>query len=313
MVIDFHTHPIPKAFRQALSDMNIDPIEDDGFPLPEWTAEAHLGFMEQAGIDYSVLSLPSPHFNSGDNEKAAKYARLINEELSDVAAAHKDRFGFVACLPLPNVEASIKEIKYAHDLGALGVKVPTNANGVYLGNPVLDPVMEELDRQKALVIIHPNRARRTPEDVITETTAALYEYPVDTTRAVLNMAAHNIMVRYPGIRFVVPHTGSFLPYMKQRFAGISAILAAKGMMEQVNIEDNLNNLYYDIAGDPEPIQLNMLLMITDAAHLVFGTDYPHSPAPVILKKKKHLEENVNYETLLPAIYGGNGRNLLGME
>ena len=62
MVIDFHTHPIPEAFRQALSDMNIDPIEDDGFPLPEWTVDAHLNFMAQAGIDYSVLSLPSPHF-----------------------------------------------------------------------------------------------------------------------------------------------------------------------------------------------------------------------------------------------------------
>ena len=314
MVIDFHTHPIPEAFRQALSDMNIDPIEDDGFPLPEWTVDAHLDFMAQAGIDYSVLSLPSPHFNSGDNIKAAKYARLINEELSGIVAAHKDKFGFVACLPLPDVDASIKEINYAlHNLGALGVKVPTNANGVYLGNPILDPVMEELDRQKAMVIIHPNRARKAPEDVITATTAALYEYPVDTTRAVLNMAAHNIMVRYPGIRFIVPHTGSFLPYMKQRFAGISAILAAKGMMEQVNIEDNLKNLYYDIAGDPEPIQLDMLLMITDAAHLVFGTDYPHSPASVILNKKKHLEENGNYETLLPSIYEGNGRNLLGME
>lgn len=64
MVIDFHTHPIPEAFRQALRDMNIDPIADDGFPLPEWTVNAHLDFMEQAGIDYSVLSLPSPHIRT---------------------------------------------------------------------------------------------------------------------------------------------------------------------------------------------------------------------------------------------------------
>lgn len=36
------------------------------------------------------------------------------------------------------------------------------------------------------------------------------------------------MSRYQGIRFVVPHNGSFLPYMLSRFAGVSGILAALG-------------------------------------------------------------------------------------
>ena len=314
MVIDFHTHPIPEAFRQALQDMNIDPIEDDGFPLPEWTVDAHLDFMAQAGIDYSVLSLPSPHFHSGDNEKAAKYARLINEELSGIVTAHKDKFGFVACLPLPDVEASIKEIRYAlHDLGALGVKVPTNANGVYLGNPILDPVMEELDRQKAIVIIHPNRARQRPENVITGKVAALYEYPADTTRAVLNMIAHRIMTRFPKIRFVVPHTGSFLPYMLQRFTGVSGILASMGMMETVDAAEEFRHLYFDIAGDPEPVALDMLRMVADDSHIVYGSDFPHSPSKVVTAKKKHLESNEKYLKLIDGIYKENAAKLLAAE
>ena len=314
MVIDFHTHPIPEAFRQALQDMNIDPIEDDGFPLPEWTVDANLDFMAQAGIDYSVLSLPSPHFHSGDNEKAAKYARLINEELSGIVTAHKDKFGFVACLPLPDVEASIKEIRYAlHDLGALGVKVPTNANGVYLGNPILDPVMEELDRQKAMVIIHPNRARQRPENVITGKVAALYEYPADTTRAVLNMIAHRIMTRFPKIRFVVPHTGSFLPYMLQRFTGVSGILASMGMMETVDAAEEFRHLYFDIAGDPEPVALDMLRMVADDSHIVYGSDFPHSPSKVVTAKKKHLESNEKYLKLIDGIYKENAAKLLAAE
>ncbi len=84
-------------------------------------------------------------------------------------------------------------------MGALGVKVPTNANGVYLGDPALDPVMEELDRQNALVLIHPCRAKERPADCITGSVAAIYEYPTDTTRAVLNMIAHWIMTRFANI------------------------------------------------------------------------------------------------------------------
>jgi len=56
--------------------------------------------------------------------------------------------------------------------------------------------MEELNKQSALVIIHPCRAKQRPEDCITGTVAAIYEYPADTTRAVLNMIAHRILTRF---------------------------------------------------------------------------------------------------------------------
>lgn len=49
--------------------------------------------------------------------------------------SYPDKFGFVAALPFPSSEGSIAEISYAMDkLGALGVKVPSNAGGIYLGD-----------------------------------------------------------------------------------------------------------------------------------------------------------------------------------
>lgn len=57
----------------------------------------------------------------------------------------------MVALPLPDVEGSISEIRYSFDnLGALGVKVPTNSNGVYLGDSRLDKVFEELNSRNAL-------------------------------------------------------------------------------------------------------------------------------------------------------------------
>ena len=66
MTIDFHAHPVPDAFRKWLPLLNIDVIADDGFPLPQWNREMHLQFMDDAGIDYTVLSLPTPHIHNGD-------------------------------------------------------------------------------------------------------------------------------------------------------------------------------------------------------------------------------------------------------
>ena len=140
--IDFHAHPVPASFRQWLHTLGIDVIADDGFPLPKWSAQEQLKFMDDAGIDYTVLSLPTPHIHHGDDALSLQAAVEINDELCQISAGHPDRFGWTACLPLPYVEGSLQEIQRCLDEnGALGVKVPTNADGVYLGDPVLDPVM----------------------------------------------------------------------------------------------------------------------------------------------------------------------------
>ena len=303
MTIDFHAHPVPDAFRKWLPLLDIDVIADDGFQLPQWNREMHLQFMDDAGIDYTVLSLPTPHIHNGDDEKSLQAAVEINDEL---ASLKSDRFGWTACLPLPYVEGSIAEIRRCMEKGALGVKVPTNGGGVYLGDPSLDPVMEELDRHHALAIIHPCRAKERPADCITGSVAAIYEYPADTTRAVLNMIAHRIMTRFPNIRWIVPHCGSFLPYMLQRFTGVSGILASMGMMETVDPWAEFVKLYFDIAGDPEPVALDMLRMVAEDDHIVFGSDFPHSPAKVILMKKKHFDENTRWLGIREQIYSGNG-------
>lgn len=310
-VYDFHAHPVTSEFIKAMDDLGINVIEDDGFPLPKWSIESHLDFMKEAGIDYTILSIPTPHIHNGDDNLAAIAARKINTEISNICANNSEHFSFVAGLPLPCVDKSIEELNYALDnLNAIGVKVPTNAYGIYLGDKTLDPLMEELNKRKALVIIHPCRARLRPTNCITGTVAAIYEYPSDTTRAVLNMMANKIMTRFPDIKWVVPHCGSFLPYMLQRFTGVSGILSSMGMMEQIDASKEFEKLYFDIAGDIEPVGLDMLRMVTDDSHILFGSDFPHSPAKVIEMKKKHFDENHKYDDIRNKIYYDNAVKVL---
>ena len=309
--VDFHTHPVTAGFRAAVSSLGIDPIAEDGFPLPDWSVQDQLAFMQEADIDFSVLSAPVPHLYNGDAVKAKEAARKVNDEIAGIVQAYPDRFAFVGCVPLPDVEGALAETAYAMDiLGAAGMKAATNMGGIYLGDPRFDSLMEEWNRRKALVILHPCRARLRPENVITGTVAAIYEYPADTTRAVLNMIANRIPTRFPHIRFLVPHCGAFLPYMRDRFTGVSGILAKLGMIETMNVQEEFQKLYFDIAGDPDPNQLNMLRMVTEDANIVYGSDYPHSPAAVVLAKKKHFDANPAFDAVRPRIYAENAGRLL---
>lgn len=313
MTIDFHAHPVTEEFRAGLEYLGIDPIIADGFSLPKWSEEEHLNFMKEANIDLTILSAPAPHIYNGDNKKSREVARKINIAMAKICQDYPDKFKFVATVPLPDVEGAIEETTFAiENLGAVGVKLATNNFGVYLGDKSFDPFMQELNKRHALVIIHPCRAMEYPKNPITgKVAAAMFEYPANTTRAILNMISNKVMTRFPNIHFVVPHVGSFLPYMLQRFEGISSILASLGLMDKIDATKEFGKLYFDIAGDPEPVALDMLTMVADKDKIVHGSDYPYSPAKIIIAKKEHLEQNEKYKEFAKQIYTTNAQNLLG--
>lgn len=98
--------------------------------------------------------------------------------------------------------------------------------------------------------------------------------------------------------------------MLQRFKGISEILAAKEIMGTINVSEEFKHLYFDIAGDPEPVAFDMLRMVVDYSHIVYGSDFPYSPAKVVINKKKHLENNEKYKELIDKIFKDNAHQLL---
>ena len=305
--IDFHAHAILPSYINALKTLKIDAQAEEGFPLPKWSAENHLEFMADAGIDFTILSMATPHIS----DKNA--AREINEEFAELCRRFPKKFGFVATLPLPNVESSITEFHYATEkLGALGVKVASNSDGIYLGDERLDPIFAELNKKNSLVIIHPSPAKFLPrENVVTGKVMALFEYPTDTTRAVLNMLANRTLEKFPNLKVVVPHCGSFLPYMKQRADSMFKMLTSMNLMEPVNFAAGFDKLFFDTAGDPMPEQFDMLLQVTSLDKIVFGTDYPYVPAQVVLGRKKLFDKEIAERGWTEKIYIDNARALLG--
>ena len=280
-LIDVHAHFLTPEYRDMMARHGAS--LEDGFPLPEWNLQEHLDLMEQNHIQWTLISLstPQPYFQGFDAE-ATIMCHDLNEKMAEVKAKYPDKFGFQACLPLPNVDAAISEAIYALDkLGANGVKLASNSRGLYLGSPELEPLMEELDKRHTICNIHPHRPEPIKEGVFSAGPVPLFEFLADTTRAVLNLISNGVLMRYPNITWIVPHCGSFLPNIYDRYIGISKVLIPQGLMKEVDVQKSVQRFYFDLSGNPAPHLLDWLLTITLPDHILYGSDFPFTPSAQI--------------------------------
>lgn len=310
-IMDAHCHFLTKEYVDALK--KYDRIEEDGFPIPSWSLKEQLSYMEETGIDHAILSLSTPHAYFGDDSQAAELNRSINEAAAELKRQYPDKFSFAACLPLPNAFLAAKEAVYAMDvLGACAVKVPSQADGVYLGDERFEPLMEELERREGVMVIHPSKPPVVPKGCFTSGPLPLLEFLNDTTRSVVNLIATGTLTRYPHIRVVVPHCGSFLPNIIDRLAGITKVLATRGAGQEVDVQKSLGSLYFDLAGDIYPRGITIIRSLAEDSHILFGGDFPYTPANFVAEKIKKMREDDSLKESLEEIFYGNAKRLFGL-
>ena len=287
-VMDVHSHLITPEFVSSLEKEGR--LMDEGFPLPKYDVDNHLKWMNEAGVETSVLTLAAPQPTS------AQTVRQTNEAAARIKKEHPGRFMFCAALPLPDVSKAIEEAKYALDvLNADGIKLATNVGGQYLGAPELDTLFSVLNERKAVVILHPHRPEPVNKQVMQQTPLAMQEYLSETTRAVSNMISRNVLARYNNIKVIVPHCGAYLPLAIPRMKSLTPVMQTNKMVGEIDYEANLRTLYYDLAGAHSPEVIHMLLTITTPDHLLYGSDYPYVAPQVLTQSLARMKDYLSKE------------------
>ena len=288
-VIDVHSHIITPAFVSSLEKEGR--LMDEGFPLPKYNVESHLKWMDEAGVQTSVLTLAAPQPTSAD------VVRQTNEAGARAKKEHPGRFKFCAALPLRDVNTAIREAIYALDtLKADGIKLATNVGGQYLGAPELDTLFSVLNDRRAVIILHPHRPEPVNRQVMQQTPLAMQEYLSETTRAVSNMISRNVLARYNNIKVVVPHCGAYLPLAVPRMKSLTLVMQANKMVGEIDWETNLRTLYYDLAGAHSPEVIRMMLTITTPDRLLYGSDYPYVAPQVLTQSLARMKQHLSDET-----------------
>jgi aminocarboxymuconate-semialdehyde decarboxylase len=308
LTIDTHHHMLPDFFWQETE--NADAPVGGLAPL-RWSREASISFMDDAGIDAAVVSVSTPGVHTGDSAKARTLARRCNEFAAELVHARPDRFASFACIPLPDIDASLEELSCALDILELdGVVLFTNSNGVYLGDAALEPVFDELERRNAVVFVHPNpspdaaaHSLGIPDNLV--------DFPTDTNRAVAQMHYTNRFARTPNVKYIFSHAGGSIPYLAARFAIIDEMGFIAGGEQRGTPADMFRRMYWDTALSASDPVLRMLRDVAGIDHVVYGTDFPYQRRDLAATSKQRvLQSSVVNDLERGAILGGNASRLL---
>jgi 6-methylsalicylate decarboxylase len=270
--VDTHHHVVPPDYAAWLGRQG---IAAGGLPIPEWTPESALALMDERRVATAILSVSTPGVHLGDDADARAMARDVNEYAAAMARGHPSRFGFFATLCLPDVRGSLTELEHAFDaLGADGVVLLANSRGVYLGEKAFDPLFEELNRRKAVVFVHPSILPGL--EALPGVPTFVADFLLDTTRAAILLSRSGTLDRYPDLKFILSHAGGIVPYAAYRFSAASS--PSGNPLDGIA---QLKRFYFDTALSGSPTALPSLLAFAEPDHVLFGSDFPYAPAPVV--------------------------------
>jgi predicted TIM-barrel fold metal-dependent hydrolase len=261
--IDVHHHIVSPGFVEELRSL-LQP------PTLAWTPARSIEDMDRAGVATAITSVTTPGVWIGDNEQGRRLARDSNDYAARLASDYPGRFGIFVAVPLPHIEASLAEIEYGLDtLKADGVALFTSYRDKWLGDGAFDPVMEELNRRKAVVFVHPEApvcCRGLLPGVL--------EYGFDTTRAITRILFSGTALRYRDIRWIFCHGGGTTPFLAERL--VRAPGTNKSLQQYVpdGVMAELKRFHYDVAQIAHPMALSALTRLVPISQILWGTDFP---------------------------------------
>ncbi|KAF2176223.1 hypothetical protein K469DRAFT_700347 [Zopfia rhizophila CBS 207.26] len=272
--IDTHTHPVPSWFRALQPNAA-------GRETPSWDISSHLQFMASKSIKHSILSISTPQANAfpGDRSKTLALARLLNEFCAALVKTYPEWFSFLAVTALPYVQESIGEVRYATEkLGAVGVVVLTNHEGLYPGDEKFRPFWEALQARSSdreIIFIHPTDPVIRVDGKLIDSKpspfrSGLGEFYFETARAISSITALRTIHEFPKLHWRISHGAGAFPDIQDRF-----LLGFPKDAEEAR-KIYAKRFWYDSAGPVYPRQIKGLLAHdVPVSQLVFGTDYPY--------------------------------------
>jgi 6-methylsalicylate decarboxylase len=307
-IIDTHHHFYPPAYQQAFIDW------DDGKKLPHspqqiaWTRDKAVAEMDKNGIRTALLSLPSTSglWFDGGPEAAARMVRICNEYGAQMVRDFPGRFGFFAPLSMLDIDTTLKEIEYVFEtLKADGVGLQSNYGDKWLGHPFFKPVLEELNRRKSVVYVHPLVASCCG-NLSVGTFPAVIEVPHDTTRTITSLLLSGTFARQRDITWLFSHAGGTMPMMAGRIDAFYGKNPKASEFAPAGIFGELRRLHYDTANATSAPAMAALLKFVPVSQVTYGTDYPYFP----LDQHVTLTQSGLSAADLQAIESGNAMRLV---
>jgi 6-methylsalicylate decarboxylase len=269
--IDIHHHVFSPAYVAELAKANQAP------PIVRnWSVAKTLEDMAKAGIATSMLSVTTPQVGFVDAANAKRMARESNEWVAKLAQDNKGKFGNFAMLPMQSTDDALREIGYSLDvLKADGIGLLTSYGDKWLGHASFAPIMDELNRRKAILYTHPTAANCCRNILTPEIPPTVIEFGTDTTRTITDIVFSGTAARCPDLKFIFSHAGGWLPFLVERLTKLPIQDPKLAPRVPNGVLHELKRFYYDTAWSAHPGALASLTKLVDVSQILLGSDYPY--------------------------------------
>jgi len=169
--------------------------------------------------------------------------------------------------------------------------------------------MAEIHRRDATLFVHPT-VPVTSQSLKLALPGFAGEFVFDTTRAAMNLVFSGTMERLPNLKVILSHAGGTLPYLTGRVS-LLGVLPQFAKNAPKGVLTYLKRFYYDTALSVNPWALRSLQELVGPDHILYGSDYPFAPEPVIHAGNQGLASYDGFDAGARAqIEGTNALSLL---
>lgn len=265
-ILDAHSHYMPPEVAQ-----------NTAFFKAGWSdIDRQLFLMDANDIEKALLLYPTSdaHLNMGGWQDLCY---VYNREIAAVVSKHKGRFIGGGIIPADTPVQFLAELKRIQDFGLRVISLASSYEGKYLDDEIFDSVYEFAQKNKMSIHVHPQIMDPIGEDRVRDPLLTpVLGYVFDVSVCVGKMMMSGTFLKFPDVKFIFAHYGGVLPLVKERFDTTYAMLRRREFVSDLSKPPGayFKNLYFDTSGSKSPASLACALEVTDAAHILFGSDFP---------------------------------------
>ena len=292
-VIDIHTHMLSEAWLDLLEEHGAPrysvatvpggdrAVHLDGAPFMTlqrgmFDYDLRIEAMDAAGVDIAVVSLTCPNTYFGGAAVSDRAAKVVNDDMAAAQDRHPERIRWLCSLPWQHADLAVAELDRACGLGAVGVMVLANVDGISLTDPAFAAVWEAIDDRALPVLVHPTAPPAVGElDMAAYNLVASVGFVMDTTLAIARMIFDGFIDRHPNLTLIAGHGGGTLPYVAGRLDQCHAQMPACRARIEAPPSEYLRRICFDtVVYRPEALAL--CVEVAGADNVLYGSDYPHN-------------------------------------
>ena len=274
--------------------------------------DQRLADLDAMGIDIQIVSPAPPQCGYAvAPDLAVRATQMVNDGVAAFVARRPDRLAPLGTVPLQaGGEAAATELeRCVRQLGFKGVQILTHVGEKEISDADFAPFWAKAEALDTVVMIHPagfTEARRFGRYYFNN----VIGNPFDTTMALHYLIFDGVLQRHPSLKLVAVHGGGYLPAYSGR---IDHAWGARSDSHGTLTDPPttyLKRIYVD-AIVFTPHQLEALVGLFGASHVMLGTDYPYD-----MGEYDPLAHLASARTLDPVatnmIAGGNARMVFGL-